>query len=188
MRSAEIFEKLNRPNDGTRSLFESLAIPEVELALKDWAAAEQHCVLIGGCAVGFYGRPRATTDVDVLFLTDAEIPDSVPRFKHTHPHAFQHNPTHVEVELVTPELVGVSEQLVQVVFVTAVKSDGMLVASPSGLVALKLGRWSRQDQADIETLMQLHPITLENWPLTHTEQQRFHEAQTWNSNPIAGES
>lgn len=75
MRAAELFEKLNRINDGTRTLFESVAIPEVAYALKDWNAnSDSDGVLIDGLALSYYARPRATTDIDILFLSLDKIP------------------------------------------------------------------------------------------------------------------
>jgi len=173
-------DKMNRVNDGSRTLFESIAIPEVSKALEDWSRSTQDCVLIGGCAVGYYAKPRSTFDVDVLFLTDSDIPLSVDGFKKTRGHAFQHNKTHVEIELVTPELIHISRHLVQKVFDTARVSDGVRIASPQGLVALKLGRFSRQDQTDIETLMNIETVELDNWPLDPVSKERWNEVKTWS--------
>ena len=155
MRAKEIFEKLNHYNDGTRTLFESIPVPEVNQALIDWNKYKHNGVLIGGCALSFYTRPRATMNVDVLFLTDDAIPKEVIGFKRTRPSAFQHNETHVEIELVTSQLVGISHELTQKVFDTSLISDNIKIASPTGLVALKLHRFSRQDQADIEQLVKI---------------------------------
>ena len=179
MRTKEIFEKLNRPNDGTRTLFESIAVPEVNQALQAWNKAYHSGVLIGGCALSYYVRPRATMDVDVLFLTKDDIPRQVEGFKRTRPSAFQHNKTHVEVEVVSPELIGISGSLTKMVFDTANTSNGIKIASPEGIVALKLGRFSRQDQADIESLMQSYPIDLPAWPLDVKETQNYELAKTW---------
>jgi hypothetical protein len=52
------------------------------------------------------------------------------------------------------------------------------VASPSGIVASKLGRWNKRDQADAEELMQHFTIDLEAAPLTAEQRKRWREAQT----------
>lgn len=49
----------------------------------------------------------------------------------------------------------------------------MLIASPSGLVALKLQRFSRQDQADIEVLSKNHKIDLKNYTLTKDHIEKY---------------
>jgi hypothetical protein len=59
-------------------------------------------------------------------------------------------------------------------------SDGVRVASPQGLVALKLGRFSRQDQTDIETLLNIETVELDNWPLDSVSKERWNEVKTWS--------
>lgn len=165
MRAAELFEKLNRVNDGTRSLFESVAIPEVQLALKDWTSnTNSDGILIGGLALSYYARPRATTDVDILFLSRDQIPLYVEKFKKTRPSAFMHKETHVEVEVVAPENINVPLEIADMVYRTAKTSDGVKIASPNGLVALKLHRASPQDVADIINLTTIESIDLSSWP------------------------
>jgi hypothetical protein len=52
--------KMNRPNDGTRTLFESVMSPEIIAALKDWVKANAGGILIGGLAISHYVKPRMT--------------------------------------------------------------------------------------------------------------------------------
>jgi hypothetical protein len=164
--------KMTQINKGNRSLFESVMVPEVSQALKDWIKGTQsNGVLIGGLALSFYVKPRYTQDVDVLFLDSAEIPNTVSGFKRVRPHAFRHDQTHVEVELVTPELISVSEELCAQVVLDAETHSGILVASPSGIVALKLGRAilnkpaSYQDRADIVNLIATGRVNLDEFDL-----------------------
>lgn len=178
MRSKEIFEKLNKPNNGTRTLFESIAVPEVEMALKDWIkttrfTTNKQGVLIGGTALGYYTRPRATMDVDLLFLTKSDIPDQVTGFKRTRPGAFQHNETHVEVEVVTPQSINNPVDLCRKIISTAIESNGILVASPTGLVASKLFRLKKNDIGDIVALYQLGSVNLTGWPIPEDKMQEF---------------
>jgi len=159
--------KMNSINDGTRSLFESIAIPEVGAALKKWKDSSiNNCVLIGGCAVSYYTKPRGTTDVDMLFLSQSDIPDNVDGFKKTRSGAFQHNTTHVEVEIISPEKINLSKKIVDKVFQTSHKIDGINVASPSALVALKLHRMMRYDEGDIVGLAETGKVNLDGWFLT----------------------
>jgi len=141
-------------NKGDRSLSESIMSPEVILALNDWISNKiDNCVLIGGISLSFYVKPRYTEDVDVIFLSKDDIPDTVFKFKRHRPSAFQHNKTHVEIELVTPELINTPKELVEKVFETSIIKDGIRIASPSALIALKMGRFNKRDQADIEDLV-----------------------------------
>lgn len=162
LRPAFLIEKLLRVNDGTRTLFESVMVPEVAAALKDFhrAGGTNKAVLIGGLAVSFYGLPRTTMDVDFMFLSPSDVPNEVQGFKKIRAHAFQHNQTHVEIEVLDPSYLGLPQDLVQAVFDTAVTMDGMKVASKSGIIALKLFRMKRYDQGDVEQLAALGDIDL----------------------------
>ena len=95
--------KMRHINDSehTRTLFESVMMPEVVMALQDWIRGGAHGVLIGGAALSYHVRPRFTQDLDVLFLQASDIPAQISGFKRTRPSAFQHNKTHVEVEVVS---------------------------------------------------------------------------------------
>lgn len=167
-------QKMNTMNDGTRTLFESIAIPEVEQALNDWNKNFQGpCILIGGAATGYYSRPRATTDIDILFLSKNDIPAQVNGFKRIRPGAFQHNRTHVEIEVIAPDTINISSNLVNKVFETSVESNGVRIASPSGLVALKLQRMARYDEGDIWGLIETGKVDLTGWPLTQQQQEVY---------------
>jgi hypothetical protein len=164
--------KMQDMNKGDRSLFESAMVPEVAQALTDWIKySGSPGVLIGGLALSFYVKPRYTQDVDVLFLGDDQIPTHVTGFKRVRAHAFRHHQTHVEVELVTPELVNVSTELCAQVQADAQPHDHMLVASASGIVAMKLGRAllnkpaSYQDRADIMNLIATGQVNLDKFTL-----------------------
>jgi len=149
-----IIDKMNYINDGTRTLMESILVPEIILALKDWVNNYSNdYVLIGGIALSYYIKPRTTTDIDILFLSNEDIPEKVLKFKKHRSLAFQHNLTHVEVETVTPKSINVPIEIAQTVFDTAIINNNIKIASPSGLVALKLFRFNRLDQADIESLI-----------------------------------
>ena len=166
--------KMNSINNGTRSLFESVALPEVANALKDWKTYfNGNGILIGGSAVSYYARPRATFDIDILFLSDIDIPTQVENFKHIRPGSFQHNKTHVEIEVISPQSINIPIELVQKVFDTAIITDGIMVASPSGLVALKLQRMKRYDEGDIVALIETGKVDLTGWPLTDDQLKTF---------------
>lgn len=163
MRMKELIERMYENNDEnlSRPLLESIVAPEVTAALRDWiGSAEIPGTLIGGLALSFYVRPRQTMDVDVVYATEDNIPDQIPGFKKVRPHTFQHNKTHVEVEVLSPEFLNVPPQIISRVVATAVKSSGMWIASKAGLVAMKLQRGNRQDQADIEQLIQSGGVDL----------------------------
>jgi len=168
--------KMNHMNDGTRTLSESIAILEVLQAMMDWKRETGAVgVLIGGCAVSYYAKPRGTTDIDFIFLSDADIPREVKGFKRTRPGAFQHELTHVEVEVVTPAAINISEKLVKTVIDTAENVDGMMIASPSGLVALKLQRLKRYDEGDIIALLETGNVNLNGWPVTPEQLNKLEE-------------
>ena len=155
LRSHAIIESWAKPNDGTRSLIESAMVPELATAIRDWSRAHvADCVLIGGLALSFHGRARMTSDCDFLFLSAQSIPAEVPGFKRLRIHAFRHNATHVEFEVLDPEFLKMEPDLAYRIWSSADEVDGIRVASRIGLIASKLGRFSRQDQADIEHLLE----------------------------------
>ena len=173
MRLKSIIAEMYRTNsDRSRPLLESIVVPEVTSALKDWiGSANVPGVLIGGLALSYYGKPRATMDVDIIYATDEQIPNHIIGFKKIRGHAFQHNKTHVEVEVLSPEYLNIPEGLVKEIIKTAEVSNGIKVASPSGLVALKLQRGDRRDQADIEQLLKTSDIDLKPFLPWLTKQQ-----------------
>lgn len=174
-RMKEIIERMNRLNDGTRPLLESIAVPEVTAALKDWISSNSGGVLIGGLAMSYYGKPRMTMDIDVLFLSPSDIPPNVGGFKRTRAGAFQHNDTHVEVEVVSADSINIPEELVRQVFKTAILVDGFLVASPSGIVALKLQRLKNNDIGDIVQMINTGKVDLIDFPLSNKNLEDFDE-------------
>lgn len=155
-------------NDGTRALLESILAPEVQQAMQDWIAGTKgiDAVLIGGLALSYYMKPRYTSDGDFLFLNESAIPESVNGFKRTRKHAFEHKKTGVEIEVITPQYINMDPALAKAIFDTAVKHDGTRVASPSGIIAAKLGRFKPRDQADILELHEHQKIDLTSFPLS----------------------
>lgn len=168
--------KMKTSNDGNRTLYESIMMPELVSTLKDWKKIDAKAVLIGGLALSYHVRPRMTQDLDFMFLSSEDIPDKVSGFKRIRPHAFQHNKTHVEIKLITPDFVNVPKKVVQNVFDTSIESDGINISSVSGLVALKLFRLSFQDKADIVALINSGKnIDLTNFELPSEKMNQFYD-------------
>jgi len=165
--------KMQGPNNGTRTLNESIMIPEIIAAIKDWMSSKAGGVLIGGLALSNWAKPRMTQDIDVLYLHDSDIPDHVNKFKKTREHSFQHNSTHVEVETVSSEFLNLPEDVVQKIIDTAINQNGIKVASPSGIVASKLYRFNMRDQADIVDLINSQPVDISDFNLPEDKVERF---------------
>jgi len=140
---------------------------EVELALSDWVrnTNTDEYVLIGGTLVGYYTKPRMTQDVDVLYLSANSIPTNVQGFKHHRDHAFEHKRTGVEIETLDSKFLKIPQSLVEQVFKTSIIKDDVRIASPEGLVALKIHRGLLQDIADIDAIVKIHDIDLTHWIL-----------------------
>lgn len=181
MRLAEVVDKWYKINDGSRTLLESVVVPEVGQAVKDWIAnAKPDFVLVGGLALAYHHIPRMTMDVDVLYISRDAKPsaEEVHGFKQQRAHMFQHKKTHVEIETLTPEFLNLPQQLVDAVFDTALQVGNVKIASKSGLVALKLaakrtGAKGLQDQADIINLISLGGIDLSPFDLTDDQKKQF---------------
>lgn len=149
-----------------RSLYESIIPNEVISALNDWKNnySNDNYVLIGGLALSYYLKPRYTEDIDLIFLLYDDIPNSVYGFKRNREHSFQHNKTHVEVEILTPEHINTDPILFDKIFEHSIMSDGIRVSSPVGLIALKLNRFNNKDISDIKELYNyclLHDINID---------------------------
>lgn len=167
-------------NFGNRSLMQSVLYPEVVAALEQlrqngWPPTG---VLIGGIALSFHVKPRATQDIDLLFLTPDAIPDAMEGFRRHRSNAFEHLQTGVEVEVVSPATINIGMGLARAVFDAAVVTNGIRVASPSGLVALKLQRLHAIDEADIVQLTQTGLIDLAAFPLTDVQLAAYARLQT----------
>jgi hypothetical protein len=155
MRLHELVERLNTGTD--LQLTESILVPEVDAAFKEWVNnAQCDWMLIGGLVVGYYTKPRTTMVVDVLFGSEMSIPTTVAGFKKHRGHAFQHNATHVEIEVLSPEYLNMDKQLYDEVFDTSIVENGVRIPSAAGLICLKLGRSSPQDLADIYAIVSKH--------------------------------
>lgn len=162
-------------------------VPEVQQALMSWilhkaTISEAPGVLIGGLAMSFYTKPRYTEDVDLLFLHQRDIPDSVVGFKKHRPGAFEERVTHVEIEVNTPESFHLPTHIAKKVFDTAVKHGDLLVASREGMVALKLcaaGTPKREykDMADVVSLLESTDVDMSDWLLTDSQQARLYDAR-----------
>jgi hypothetical protein len=158
--------KMQGTNDGTRSLFESVMMPEVIVALRDWRRSSSAGVLIGPVASSFYCKPWFTQEIDFLFLEEADIPETVRGFTRTSPDRYQHDRTHVEANLSTPSWIGVPVEVAEQVVIDAVVSDDIRVASASGLVALKLfAPPSARTEAEIFALLKTGCVDLSEWRL-----------------------
>jgi hypothetical protein len=152
-------------------------VPELVLAITDWTRQVSGCLLIGGLAFSFWEKPRQTQDIDLLVLHPVDIPDNVTGFKRVRPHAFLHNKTHVEVEVVEPSTVNMSLELAGWIISQSVVDTSLgtvvHVANPSGITASKLGRWSMRDKADVDELMTHFELHLDSAPLPKQIRDRF---------------
>ena len=167
-------DQLNKFQDGTRNLFESIAIPEVAMALQDWNKQHGNSgLVIGGCAASYHTRPRATTDLDVLYMSSDDIPHTVDGFKRTRPGAFQHNATHVEVEVTHPGSFDVPHEIIKAAHDDAETINGVKVASPSGIVALKLHRLKGNDIGDIVSMYNTGRVDLSKYPLKDHQIEKY---------------
>lgn len=136
---------------------ESIIPNEVILALRDWKDnyINNNYVMIGGLAMSYYNRPRYTEDVDLIFLSDNEIPNNVFKFRKNRKnrkHSFEHIKTGVEIETLSPCSINKDEYFFETIFDDCIETDGIKIASPVSLIALKLGRFNDTDKSDISFL------------------------------------
>lgn len=172
-----------------KTLREAALVPEVRSTVMRWAQKSADCkdqgVLVGGLALSFYARPRQTMDVDLL-VKNVESLDIPEGFKEARQNAVLDKDTQVEIELVTPALVGIPEWMADRVIRTAWElpvgvanmrfSAGLRVASLDSMIVLKLygadnPKRRRQDEADIQAMLEHNPGLnieglIESWSLS----------------------
>ena len=74
--------KMQTGNDGSRTLYESVMVPEVISAMQEWSKnSPQNYVIIGGVALSFHVKPRQTEDMDVLYKNKSDFPQVVNGFR-----------------------------------------------------------------------------------------------------------
>jgi hypothetical protein len=136
---------------------------EVDKAFDDWIrnSKDKNQILIGGMAMVDYNSKRSTMDSDFIFLSEEDIPTYVYKFKKSREHAFKHIETHVEIETLSPSFLKVKQELIDLIFETSYDKGDYKIASPSGLVVLKLDRLSETDKLDISFLCDNYDIDLE---------------------------
>lgn len=169
-------------NNGFRTLMESIIPNEVILTLRDWKDnySNNNYVMIGGLAMSYYNRPRYTEDVDLIFLSDDEIPNNVLKFRKNRRHSFEHIKTGVEIETLSPYSINKDEYFFKAIFDDCIETDGIKIASPVSLIALKLGRFNNTDKSDISFLYkycieQDIEIDLTKYKLSEIELDNFEE-------------
>jgi hypothetical protein len=134
--------------------------------LKSAPSGQAAGVLIGGLGLSYHCKPRYTSEIDLLFLEPADVPDALPGFARTTGGGFCHDRTRVQVNIATPSSIGVPQDVVEQVFLRGTLSNRLRVATPSGLVAIKLfGRRRVQDDADIVALVKTGRVDFSGWPL-----------------------
>jgi hypothetical protein len=126
--------KMRDINLGDRSLFESVMMPEIIVALRDWAKSTASGVLIGALGLSYHCKPRYTQDIDFFFAEASEVPVAFSGFSRVG-WGLQHDRTHIAVDIFTPSSIGVPREVANQVIRTVALSDNIRVASASGLVA-----------------------------------------------------
>lgn len=133
------------------SLCEGVVSEQILQAMYDASAQLERMgiryVAIGGLAVGAYGAPRATKDVDFLVGEEA--------FEHHGPIvSFRAGlPISVNGVAVDPVSLGLDEGFLLAAFEHPAISYGVPVIGLAELIYMKLSAGRRQDMADVERLM-----------------------------------
>jgi len=154
IRNADLMDKW--VNDRPRLLIESVVVPEVNLAFKDWCnnIPSGKWMVIGGLVVSAYIKPRMTMDIDILFPSEGDLPSAVEGFKRNIDHSYQHNKTHVEVEAITPTHINLPKNVYDEVFAKSVVNDGIRMPSVNGLLTLKVMSGRANDVSDIVAILE----------------------------------
>ena len=166
------FEKMVAPNDGTRTLFESIISRDVIAALGDWRQTGLGGVLVGALALSFHATPRLADQIELLVPDDVDQSEPT-GFERVGKRTLIHRETSTEVLLFTPDALGLLAETVEHILATTVTSDAIEIASPAGLVAVLLADpWARAS-ADIVALLRLGHVDLGAWELSSEHRDRL---------------
>lgn len=172
-------------HDGRKLLENAIVVPAIRRTLGDLVkATPPGCkwLLGGALAVGVYSKSRTTMDVDILVSDkDADTLARSAQLKFGPPEInnMKHRETGVKVDFVTPTTVSVPKRFFDAAFAGAelhkIGRSEVAVLSPTWLVVFKLARFSRQDQADIESVLRnCGPVDVEMLGLPGEWIQRYH--------------
>ena len=168
--------KMAGPNDGTRTLIESIMSREVIAALDDWRQTGLGGVLISMLAYGFYAKPRFADEV-VLLVPDGFGAPDVEGFDVLDHRSLGHTESGTRVWLLTPSMLMLSAVTAQRVLAATVVSDGVTLASRSGLGAMLLADRRVRASADIVSLLQLGQVDANGFGLPDEHLRRLERLQ-----------
>ena len=151
--------KMVGPNDGTRTLIESIMDREVIAALDDWRQTGLGGVLIGALALSFHAKPRYADEIELL------VPDGIGQpeptgFTGQGQRALIDQRTGTKLRLLTPSVLGLSPVTVTLLMANTVTNDGVEIAGRAGLIAILLGDRRAQASADIVALLRIGHVDL----------------------------
>ena len=143
----------------------------------------------GGLLASHYSTYRATEDVDIFVLSDTDLVEfaNLPNFKKIRPHALEHLPTGVVVEIISPELVKGDPILFKKVLADRNFDGDIPILTPGGLVAMKLMRGSHRDKDDILRVLRKHEVDLSDYPLTKKQSELLASLRTELSQEVPPE-
>ena len=161
----------NDINRGDRTLAESTLHRHLFQVLQSFVNGTnpERYVLIGELAVSFYAKPRYTAEAELLFASEAELPIRVTGFTRVDERAFQHEESKVLIALFSPESLALDGERVRKIFATSATHAGLVIASPEGLIALKLQHPSYSNLASIAALLTRRTIDMSAWQLSARE-------------------
>ena len=111
-------------------------------------------VLVGASALWHHVKPRQTSGADFFFRSAEKIPAEVPGFERTMATTFVHQKMLIKIDVSIASAIGLTPELADAIVPVAIEVDSYAVGSREGLIAMKLGRFKLQDQADIAGLLQ----------------------------------
>ena len=168
--------KMVGPNDGTRTLIESIVSREVIAALDDWRQTGLGGVLVGALALSFHAKPRFENQIELL-VPDCFGQPELTGFVGLGQRTLIHRQTSTKLRLLAPSQLALSAATFERILATTVTSDGVEIASRAGLVAILLGDRRTQASADIVALLRLGAVDLPGWELSSEQIDRLARLQ-----------
>jgi hypothetical protein len=122
----------------------------------------QNAVLIGGLVLVDGTIEKVLPGSDFIFLVENEesIPVSIKDLDNIKHGFFIRESSNIEINFVTANKINISQEFADLIFKTSYIKDNFKIASPSAIVALKLGRFLDRDEKDIVNLIQNYEVDI----------------------------
>lgn len=172
-----------------RTLYESITSKKYLFALDDW---RENCtvseyILIDGLVYGYYSKPRASNELDLIFLVKDDVPQNIPKFKKKNEDTYIHIKTKVEVKVVNYKTLNKSLSFYNKILENSITSDDIRIASPESVLIYQIIKKSKRENIKYYSDLEISiiasyiyannlSVSLKDYELTNKEKSVFEKS------------